>query len=138
MHMVAISNQASASKVWTEVGDDGCMKPSRYRQRIVDLLFPEVCCDATPMHPSTVQGKTASPLFSVALQIRLTACLCNHTYGDLLFIQLCNNATPMHCSNGQSKTACPVLSAALQRRLAAGTVSMQLHIRRFALRTGLH
>jgi len=40
------------------------------------------------MHCSTGQGKTASPVFSAALQNRLTACLyhCNYTYGDFLFI----------------------------------------------------
>jgi len=62
-----------------------------------DLLFIQMCSDATPMHCSTAQGKTASLLFSAALQNRLTAalCHCNCTCGDLLFIQVCSDATPL-------------------------------------------
>jgi len=41
-----------------------------------DLLFIQVYSDATPEHCSTGQGKTASLLFSAALQSSLTACLC--------------------------------------------------------------
>ena len=83
-----------------------------------DLLFIQVCSDATPRHCSTGQGKIASPLFSAALQNRLRACLChyNYTYGDLLFIQVCSDATPMHCSTGQGKTAFPLFCAAVQNR----------------------
>ncbi len=46
-----------------------------------DLLFIQVCSDATPMHCITVQGKTASPLFCAALQTKLAGCLghCNYT-----------------------------------------------------------
>ena len=55
------------------------------------------------MHCSTDQGKLHSPLFSVALQNRLTAGLghCNYTYRDLLFIQVCSDPTAMQCSTGQ-------------------------------------
>ena len=38
-----------------------------------DLLFIQVCSDATPVHCSTGQGKMQTPLFSDALQNRLTA-----------------------------------------------------------------
>ena len=68
-----------------------------------DLLFIQVCSDATPMHCSTGQGKIASLLFSAALLTKLTAilCHCNYTYGDLLFTQVCSYATPVgkvpHC-----------------------------------------
>jgi len=37
------------------------------------LLFMQVCSDPGPMHCSKVQGKMQSPLFSAALQNRLTA-----------------------------------------------------------------
>ena len=72
------------------------------------------------MHCSTGQGKTAAPLFSAALQTRLTACLChcNYTYRDLLSTQVCIYA-PMHCSNGQGNIASLLFSAALQNRLTA-------------------
>ena len=86
-----------------------------------DLLFLQVCNDATPMHCSTDYGKTASLLFSTALQNRLTACLChcNYTYGDLLFTQMCNDATPKHCSTGPGRTASLLFGAALQTSLTA-------------------
>jgi len=81
-----------------------------------DLLFIQVCSDATPMHCSTGHGRTAGLLFSAALQNRLTArlCHCSYTYGDLLFIQVCSDATPMHCSTGQGRTAFSLFCAALQ------------------------
>ncbi len=49
----------------------------------------KVCNDATPMHCSNSEGKTASLLFSAALQNRLTAalCHCNCTYGHFLFVR---------------------------------------------------
>ena len=37
MRMVTIPNQFSVPKAWTEFDDDGCMKPSSYRKRIVDV-----------------------------------------------------------------------------------------------------
>ena len=90
----------------------------------LDLLrfrFSQVCSDATPMHCSTVQGKTAAPLFKDALQTKVTACLChcNYTHKGFLFTQVCSCATPMHCRTGQGKTASPLFSAALQNRLTA-------------------
>jgi len=39
-----------------------------------DLLFIQVCSGSAPMHCSTGFGKMQSPLFSVALQNRVTAC----------------------------------------------------------------
>ena len=86
-----------------------------------DLLFMQVCSDATPKHCSTGQGRKASPLFTAALWNRLTACLChwNHTYGYLLFIQGCSDAAPKHCSTGQGRKASPLFTAALWNRPTA-------------------
>jgi len=86
-----------------------------------DLLFIQVCSDATQVHCSTGQGKIASLLSSAALQNSLTAalCHCNCTYGDLLFIQVCSDATQVHYNTGQGKTASLLFSAALQNRLTA-------------------
>ncbi len=86
----------------------------------VDLVFMQVCSDATSMHCSTGQGKMHFPLLRNALQNRLTACLChcNYTYGDLVFTRVCSDATPMHCSTGQGKIASPLFSA-LQIKLTA-------------------
>ena len=80
-----------------------------------------MCSDSIAMHCSTGFSKLASPLSSVALQNRLTACLCHciYTYKDLLFIQLCRDATPRHCSTGLGKMHSPLSSAALQHRLTA-------------------
>jgi len=63
------------------------------------------------MHCCTDQGKTASLLFSGALQTSLTACLChcNYTYGDVLFIQVCSDARSMHCSIGQGNKSFPAV-----------------------------
>ncbi len=117
-----------------------------------DLLFIQVCSDATPKHCSTGQGRIASSLFCAALQNSLTAALCHcsytfrsqqaqghckYTFADLLFMQVCSDATPKHCSTGQGRIASPLFSAALQNRLKAGTVSLQLHLCTFALHTGV-
>ena len=74
------------------------------------------------MHCSTGQGKMHSPLFSGALQNRLTAslCHCNYTYGDSLFIQVCSEATEMHYNTGKGKMHSPLFSSALENRLTAG------------------
>ena len=104
-----------------------------------DLLFIQVCSDATPKPCSTGQGKIASPLFSAALQTKLTACLChcNYTYGDLLFIQVCSDATAMHCSSGQGKIASPLFCAALQNTHTASIVTVQLHLGDLLFITGV-
>ncbi len=97
-----------------------------------NLLFVQVCSDATPMHCSSVQGKMQSPLFnagSESLQL--------HLWNFLLFIQVCSHATQMHCSSVQGKKQSPLFSAALQNRLTAGSVSLQLHLCKFAIRTGV-
>ena len=67
------------------------------------------------------QGKMQSPLFSAALQNRLTACLChcNCTYEDLLLTQVCSDPPTMHCSTGSGQIHLPLSSAALQNRLTA-------------------
>ena len=88
----------------------------------------EICCSymcavsQRKMQCSTGLGKMHFPLFSDALQHRLTAgfCHCNNTYGDLLFVQVCSEPTKMQCSAGLSKMHSPLFSDALQNRLAAG------------------
>ena len=59
-----------------------------------------------------------SPLFSSALQNRLTAglCHCNQAYGELLFIQVCSEPSKMHCNTGLGKMHFPLFSGALQKR----------------------
>ena len=104
-----------------------------------DLLFVQVCSDPAPMHCSSVQGKMHPTLFSAALQNRLTAglCQCKYTCGDLLFIQVCSDPTTMQCNTVFRKMQSPLVSAALQNRLTAGSVSLQLHLWRFALHTNV-
>ena len=65
----------------------------------------------------------------VSLQIYL--------WGGLLLTQVGSDATNMLCSTGQGKVASPLFTAALQNRLTAGSVSLQLHLWRFALHTGV-
>ena len=55
-----------------------------------DLLFAQVCSDPAPMHCSKVHGKMQSPLFSAALQNRLTACCALQQC-----LQLCKGASRM-------------------------------------------
>ena len=104
-----------------------------------DLLLTQVCSDATLMHCSTGQGKTASSLFCAALHTRLTAalCPCKYTYGDLLFIQVCSDATGMHCSTGQGKIASLLFSAALKSSLTAALCHCKNTMWTFALHPGV-
>ncbi len=53
----------------------------------VEICSSQVCSEPAQMYCSTGLGKIHSPLFSRALQNRLTAglCHCNSTCGDLLF-----------------------------------------------------
>ena len=64
-------------------------------------------------------------------------CNCSYTYGDLLFIQVSSDSSHMLCSKDQGKMQSPLFSAALQNRLTAGSVSLHLHLWRFALHTGV-
>ena len=64
-------------------------------------------------------------------------CHCSYTYGDLLFIQVSSDSSHMLCSKDQGKMQSPLFSAALQNRLTAGSVSLHLHLWRFALHTGV-
>ncbi len=74
------------------------------------------------MHCNTGLGKMHAPLFSGALQNRLTAglCECSYTSEDLLFIQVCSGPPEMHYSTGLGRMQSPLFSAALQNRLTAG------------------
>ncbi len=64
-------------------------------------------------------------------------CHCSDTYRDLLCIQVCSDPAQMQCSTFQGKMQSPLFSVALQNRLAAGTLSMHLHLWRFAVHTGV-
>jgi len=48
--------------------------PYRCSDSCEDLLFIQVCRESAPMHCSTGFGKMQYPLFSAALQNRVTAC----------------------------------------------------------------
>ena len=104
-----------------------------------DLLFTQVCSDPTPIHCNTGFGKKHYPLLSAAPQNRLRAdlCHCKCTYEDLLFIQVCRDPQPMQCTTGFGEKHSPLLSAALENRLTIGTVSLQVHLWRFAIHTGV-
>ncbi len=86
------------------------------------LLFIEVCSEPTEMHCSSTQGKIYSPLFTAALQNRLTAglCHCKYTHRYLLFIQVFSEPTEMHCSTSQDEIHLPLFVASVQNRLTAG------------------
>ncbi len=91
------------------------------------------------MHCNTVRAKVHSPLFSAALQDRLTegsVSLQSHLWSSAL-IKLCGDPAQMHCSTVQGRMHSPLFSAALQNRLTVGSMSMQLHLWRLALHTGV-
>ncbi len=104
-----------------------------------DLLFIQVCSDATAVHWTTGQGKLASLLFSGALQNRLTAalCHCNHTYGDLLFIQVCSDATPKALQHCSGQNTFPAVQCCSAKQAHSSLVPLQLHLWTFALHTGV-
>ena len=64
-------------------------------------------------------------------------CHCNHTYGDLIFVQVCSEPTEMHCNAGLGKCTshCSVLLG--KTGTQQGCVSLQSHLWRFDLRTGM-
>ena len=68
---------------------------------------------------------------------QLALCHCSYSYADLIFIHMCSESAQMHCSTAQSKMSSPVSSFALQNRLTACTLSLCLHLCRFALHTGM-
>ena len=55
----------------------------------------------------------------------------------MLFIQVRSDPPQMLCSIVHSKMQFPLFSVAVQNRLTAGSVSMQLHLWRHALHTGV-
>ena len=79
-------------------------------------------------HCSVLLCKTAS---------QQSVCHCAYTYGHWLLIQVCSDPASMHCSKVQGRMQSPLFSAALQNRITAGSVSLQLHLWRFALHTGV-
>ena len=60
MRMVAIPNQSSVPKAWTEFDDCGRMKASSYRERVVDV--------AEELYKFTVLPRDHSDIFSRPLQ----------------------------------------------------------------------
>ncbi len=97
---------------------------------------------------AVTQHKCSAALFRAKCNTHCSVLLCNtcsqqavwhrsYTYGHLLFIQVCSDPAQMHCSKVQGKLQFPLFSAALQNRLTAGSVSLQLHLWRFALHTGV-
>jgi len=103
------------------------------------LLLTQVCREPAQIQCSSAQGKMQSPLFSAALQSRLTAVSVSlqlHLWSFAL-LRVCREPAQMHCSSVQGKMHSPLFSAALQSRLKAGSVALQLHLWRFALHTGV-
>ena len=104
-----------------------------------DLLFIQVCSDPTQSTAARFRAKCS--LYCSVLLCKTSSqqavCHCSYTYGDLLFVQLCSDLATKHCSKVQGKMQFPLFCAALQNRLTAGSVSLQLHLWRSALHTGV-
>ncbi len=52
-------------------------------------------------------------------------------------MQVCSEPAQMHCDTGLGKMHSPLFSAALQIGLTAVILSLPLHLRKFALHTGV-
>ena len=120
-------------------------KQAHSRQCFIAVTVMEICCTSGC---AMTQHKCSAALFRAKCTPHCSVLLCNegsqqavfhcsYTYGDVLFIQVCSDPAQMQCSSVQGKMHSPLFSAALQRRLTAGSVSLQLHLWRFALHTGV-
>ena len=87
-----------------------------------DLLFIAVCSDFRTLQHCAKQ--TALSISSTSVNICYS---------------MCNDSITLHCrhSSAQGKMQSPLFSAALQSRLTAVSVSLQSHLWRFALHTGV-
>ena len=104
-----------------------------------DALFIQMCSNPAPSTAALSRAK-CSPHCSKLLcktGSQQAVCHCSYTYGDVLFIQVCSDPTPMRCSKVQGRMESPLFSVALQNRLSAGSVSLQSHLWRSALHTGV-
>ena len=120
-------------------------KEAHSRQCVTALTPMEICslyrCPVTHhICSATLFRAKCNPHCSVLLCKRgshQALCHCRYTYGDLLFIQVCSDPAHMQCNCVQGKMQSPLFSAALQKRITAGSVSLHLHLWRFALHTGV-
>ena len=120
-------------------------KEAHSRQCVTAVTPMEICssyrCPVTHHTCSaTLFRAKCNPHCSVLLcktGSQQAVCHCSYTYGDLLFIQVSSDTSHMLCNTVQGKMQSPLFSAALQKRLTAGSVSLQLHLWRFALHTGV-
>ena len=117
-HSMLVSLQ---SHLWVFALHSGC---TVNQQQSTAALFRAKCS----FHCSVLLCKTSS---------QQAVCHCSYTYGDLLFIQVCSDPPQMLCSTVQGKMQFPLFSLAVQNRLTAGSVSLRLHLWRFALHTGV-
>ena len=100
------------------------------------LLSTQVCSHPKPMLGCTGISKKHSSLLSDALQTKLAAglCHCKYTYGDLLSTQVCSHQTPMHWNWQKALLTAECCSA---NQTDSSLVSLQLHLWRFGLHTGV-
>ena len=105
-----------------------------------DILFIQVCSDPAPMHCSKVQGKMQSLLFSAALQNRLKS---RQSVTALTPKEMCSAyrcaVTQHQCIATRFRAKCSPHCSVLLCKLGskAGSVSLQLHLWRCALHTGV-
>ena len=115
------------------------------RQCFIAVTLMEICCTSGC---ALTQHKCNAALFRAKCTPHCSVLLCktgsqqavfhcSHTYGDLLYIRVCNDPAQMQCSSVQGKMHSPLFSAAMQNRLTAGSLSLQLHLWRFALYTAV-
>ena len=120
-------------------------KQAHTRQFVTADTPMEICCTyrcAVTLH------QCSAALFRAKCNPHCSVLLCNegsqqavfhcsYTYGVLLYIQVCSDPAQMLCSKVQGKMQSPLFSAALLNRLTQGSLSLQIHLWRFALHTGV-
>ena len=123
-----------------------CSARQAHSTQCVTAVTPMEVCSS--YRCAVTQHKCSAALFRAKCNIhcpvllcktasRQAKCHCSPTYGDLPLIQVCSDPAPMHCSSVQGKMQSPLFSVALQNRLTARSVSLQFHLWRFALHTGV-
>jgi len=113
------------------------VQPELHAKQNLDLDCLEVKASTRTQQRTSnlarVKAKCVPPLFSAALENKLTARFCHsyYTYKDLLFIQVCSDPAEMHCSTG------PTVQCCSGKQAHSRLVPLQIHLWRFALHTGV-
>ena len=122
-------------------------KQAHSRQRVTAVTPMEICSSnrcAVTQQKALQQGSGQSAVYTVqccsAKQAHSRQCVTAVTrvHRDVPFIQVCRDPHQLwSCSTARGKMQFPISCVAVQDRLTACIVSLQIHLWRLALRTGV-